>query len=211
MPELLEAELLERDQNRGRPVRPRRTDRIMIGQGRRILARGLAVELRRDAHREQDVRRERHVEHLLDRHAHRHTARLVGVELGLADRLAALVVPDQRIISEEIDRDGRELDLDRGLQIFLELAKHFLAAAGGVQPGDEGLFGRGERSGRVGLSRGGGLVVHDWPSAASWAASASDTDSGGPEPGTLVSVLQVMWGKSTSWPSIGILSMMVWV
>ncbi|MCY1172332.1 hypothetical protein D9M73_124650 [compost metagenome] len=59
------------------------------------------------------------MEHLLHRHTHDDAACLIGIELGVADRLAALIVPDERVISIKIDRDRREFDLDRRLQVGL--------------------------------------------------------------------------------------------
>ena len=82
MPQLLEAEAGERDQNRRLAVRAARPHRIVEGQARRILARRPAVELRLDPEGVEDVRAKRHVKHLFDRDAHDHRARLVGVDLG---------------------------------------------------------------------------------------------------------------------------------
>ena len=151
MPQLFEAEFAQWDRHRRRPARPNRPLRIMEGQPGRIDPRRTLVEFGRAPHGEEDVGRKRHVEHFLHRNAHDHPARLVGEKLRLVDILAAFGIPDERVISVKIDRDGREFDLYRGLEIGSQFGQNLVARAGGIEKGNELRLRLGQRSHGIGL------------------------------------------------------------
>ena len=151
MPQLFEAEFAQRNRYRCRSARPHRPLRIMEGQPGRIDARRAFIELWRAAHGEEDVGGERHVEHFLHRHAHDDPARLVGEKLRLVDILSALDVPDERVVGVKIDRDGREFDFDRGLEISGQFGQNLVARASGIEKGYEFRLRLGQRSHGIGL------------------------------------------------------------